>query len=80
LATLYFGVVGDQTATAVRAAEGEARGTATPTIKAAAALTLAVVLALAASGLRLGPSNARDGGQRATYAGSTHQPKRLTAR
>jgi hypothetical protein len=80
LATFYIAVGGINTATAGRAACGEARGVATPTIKAAEALTLVVVLALAASRLRLGPSNARDRGQATAYQGSTHQPERLTSR
>jgi hypothetical protein len=48
------------------------------TRRAVAARALVVVLALGAFRLiRLGQSNARDGGQRATYQGGTHQPKRL---
>ena len=50
------------------------------TIHALPARALFVAFALSVIGLKLGPSDARDGGQRATYEGCSHQPERLTSR
>ena len=48
------------------------------TRRAVAARALVVVLALGAFRLiRLGQSNTRDGGQRSSYQGCSHQPERL---
>jgi hypothetical protein len=54
---------------------------AAPTLHTLLARALVVVVALGTLGLiRLGPSYARDGGQRSPYQGSTHQLERLTSR
>jgi hypothetical protein len=50
------------------------------TIHALPARALFVAFAPSATGLKLGPSGARDGGQRATYEGCSHQLERLTSR
>src|SRR5215217_7142756 len=51
------------------------------TIHALPARALFVAFAPSATGLKLGPpSDARDGGQRATYECCSHQPERLTSR
>jgi hypothetical protein len=52
-----------------------------PSFHALPARALVVVLAFGAGRpIRLGPSNARDGGQRAPYEGCSHQLERLTSR
>jgi hypothetical protein len=79
--TTYTAVCEDRTATVFRASP-TCEGAAAHTTQAQPGTALVIALALLACGLglRRGLCNTRNGGQRATYEGSTHQLECSTSR